>query len=484
MASKTAVLSAEQVVGRLKGADILGQAGPDDLLAGAVGASVPSPAHVRAELAARYDMPPKRAAGAVGRSRRLMRGLAASDPLGMLSGTPQPKTQNSFVRALLQASGADAAAASSKISYSAVRAAWRAERVDRVASAAARSRDLPSMVVAAALLASMRYLEEGDLGAALAGALTLPALPADQVQDVVDAGSRVLLSAYAMDARRAVGLDLGGGNFWNEAPAGWRATIAPWLLPVIEPGQSPAVTQLLSAMRRRNLSALPPDRGLGDHKPHHDDVLATARDMAAAAEPGMTIWFDRPMWFDGGAGERQVLLTQDDEYAYAWVGQNGVGVLVSFDTLTYTGYGLDHPLTVPALAEAVAWYVDVSVSLRRTPAGSVTVKRTSSGAAAGGYRYVPQASYVKQRSDVASGASTPPRSHLVAAFVRHLSEGQNPSPAHVALAPPRLRKKMGLQDTFVRSHQRGKGLVAIDWTARLGKASALADIHGLLDRGK
>lgn len=476
-------LPADHVVGQLQAADVLQGAAVDALLAGAVLATGVTVVAARSALVSRFDMPAERARAAVADSRSLMRGSHVADPLGMLSGTSQPEAQYTLLRGLLHASGASAASAPSKVSFSAVRAAWHADRLARTAASAATSHDLPSMLVAAALVASMRHLAERDFAGVLATALTLPLIPDDRTHRRLATASRVLLAAYSMDARRQAGLDLGGGYSWADAPAGWRAEVGPWLLPIIEPGQPAAVQQLLWAMRQRRLTVLRPCAALDDRRSHHDGVVATARDMATAAEPDLTVWFNRPMWFDGGSGDRQVLLTQDDDYVYAWVGRSNRGVLVSFDTATYTGYGLDDPLTVPALAEAIAWFLDVSISLRRSPTGTSTVKRASSGAASGGFRYMPRASYARQRNDVGTGASTPPRSHLVAPFVRHLPDGQRPNAAQVAHAPAGLRRRMGPQDTFVRSHQRGPGLATIDWTARLSKLSALADIHGLLDRG-
>ena len=48
-------------------------------------------------------------------------------------------------------------------------------------------------------------------------------------------------------------------------------------------------------------------------------------------------------------------------------GRGGRGQLVAFDTTDFIGWGLDEPGMTQALAYALGWYVDVSISLRASP---------------------------------------------------------------------------------------------------------------------
>jgi hypothetical protein len=59
-----------------------------------------------------------------------------------------------------------------------------------------------------------------------------------------------------------------------------------------------------------------------------------------------------------------------------------------------------------------------------------------------------------------------------------------PNPDHVALAPPRLRRRMGSSDTWVRAHIRaGSTVSGTQLQTRLSRYSMLADSLGMLDRG-
>jgi hypothetical protein len=190
----------------------------------------------------------------------------------------------------------------------------------------------------------------------------------------------------------------------------------------------------------------------------------------------LTKWFDRPMWFDGGPRQVQVLMTQDqDRYMYAWVGVDGVGLLVAFDLIDLLPYGQDITGVRAALALALGWYLDVSVSLRSSASGTVTLTRASTGTATTGARYVPKPSFAQQVQHVLGGTHAPPRPHGVVAHLRTYTNGYKPSARARQNAPARLRANMKSNQTFVRGHVKGQGSLALLET-RLSKYSALADI--------
>jgi hypothetical protein len=189
----------------------------------------------------------------------------------------------------------------------------------------------------------------------------------------------------------------------------------------------------------------------------------------------MRKWFDRPMWFDGGQGQAQILIVEDDHYAYAWVGQRRRGMLVSFDTEDFQAFRLDEPGAAFATAAAIGWYIDLCVTVRRSSTGTATVTRIKKGTKTTGAAYRPTAAWRHQHQSVVKGVRRPPRPHIVAAFIRRVPQGQNPNPAHVMAAPKRLRARMGRRDTWVRAHLRG-GSQVTDWPIELSKYSALADI--------
>lgn len=134
-----------------------------------------------------------------------------------------------------------------------------------------------------------------------------------------------------------------------------------------------------------------------------------------------------------------------------------------------------------ALAYAVGWYVDVSVSLRVTPAGTSTVKRTAGGSKARGINYKPTPTYVGQRAGVALGTHSPPKPHMRAAHVRNLGNG-NPSEEALSHAPAKYRSQMGPHDTWVRRASVGGAAAQKAMKTHLSKHSALADALGLMDQ--
>lgn len=241
-----------------------------------------------------------------------------------------------------------------------------------------------------------------------------------------------------------------------------------------------AVSALLDAAHARKLSFAPLGSnpfGFPDSQAELTDVLLRAR----AYDDQLTKWFTEPMWFDGGPGGVQILITQDeDNYMYAWVGSNGAGLLVTFDTVNLLGYGLDEPGVRAGIAIAIGWFLDISVSLRKTPGGTGTIRRTSTGTTpATGWSYVPTPIFASQQAGVSVGAA--PRLHGVLAHLRTLAAGHTPSRDAQSRAPSRLRAGMKQNQTFVRPHFRGQAYRGI-LDARLSKYSALADVLAGLER--
>ena len=252
------------------------------------------------------------------------------------------------------------------------------------------------------------------------------------------------------------------------------------MLATVEPDTPTALRELLAAIHCRNLTFVLPGEDPFPHSASSGDV-SLAQDMGVSAAANLTKWYDRTMWFAGPKGMPQILLTQDDDFAYAWVGRSRRGMLVAFDTENFTTYTLDEAGANFARAAAIGWYIDLSISLRKAPTGTTTIKRSAAGTKTSGASYKPTAAYLYQRHEIASGQRVPPRPHVVAAFIRHLGPNQRPSSEHIAEAPKRLRKFMGRRDTWVRSHTRG-GAVTVDYAVHLTSASALGDILGTIER--
>lgn len=452
------------------------EAGPTTLLGMAARMSTDNVPDAVAALR-HLGLPPTRAQAAVRHGGRLASGQA-HDPIGYLAGVSLSGQQTARLRALLPSAAAADGAAANRVSIGASRTAWARSRIAALASAAASSGDSASQLVAAALITATRPKDDLDFVGGLTdglkhtfgtGTKSLPRRTSD----------RVLATAYALEAASRSGLALGSKR-WNGASKNWLMAAAPWLLYILEPQQPAAVEELLAAAHGRGLQFLTPDDSA---KPAPRSVSEHARNHAAGTRQTLTRWAGRPLWFDGGRGQTQVLFTEDDDYAYAWVGSSGKGSFVRFDTQDFTGYALDDPASTYALPIAIGWFIDASVTLRGARSGSSTIRRATGGSQRNGYRYVPTATFTSQVGAVASHRSTPPSPHAVAAHIRRLKT-RRPDPATVEQAPPRLRRQMGPHDTYVRAHERGGSAAAAAARARLSKHSALADILGLLGRGK
>jgi hypothetical protein len=456
---------------------MLTDAGPTVLLGTTALGYTKTQQSARAVLRDDFGFNPARAQSALRAASDVFAGTTAY-PIDALAGMPLASGLRALLRRLLPGEAQDAGAAPKRVSLEALRRHADYHSVDQMARAAVQSKDGPSMLVVAALLASLGPQVDQFTSLLQSGLGYGFAMPNYRGrQQTID---RVLSAAFALDSARQQGILLGQRRSFPNTTSTWRFRAAPWVLATVEPDTPTALRELLAAIHYRNLTFVLPGEDPFPYSASSGDV-SLAQDMGVSAAAKLTKWFDRPMWFAGPKGTPQILLTQDNDFAYAWVGRSRRGVLVAFDTENFTTYTLDEAGTNFAKAVAIGWYIDLSISLRKAPTGTTTIKRSAGGTRISGASYRPTAAYLQQRHQIVSGQTDPPLPHVVAAFIRHLGPNQRPNPEHVAEAPKRLRKLMGRHDTWVRSHTRG-GAVEIDYAVHLTSASALGDILGTIER--
>ncbi len=457
------------------------QAGPSVLLASAILSSGEGTHEAVRALREVYDFKRERAEAAVRLAKMIVGSNAtgANSALGNLAGRPMSSPAENRILGLFPRTGSGTGADAQAVSVEAAARAWSRGAPGKVALAAARTRDRASIVVSSMLLGGMYPDATKSFSRTLANGLSLSLSTGGRAHESTRLADRCLSVAYAVGTL-GTGLEISGSQ-WTGGTRGWRFGAASWLLPLIPEGHPKALLELLTAVSGRGLrfAELGHSPFLADAS---DQVVHDTQSMALSASPHLTRWADRPLWFDGGAGGTQVLITEDDDYCYSWVGRDKVGVLVCFDTRHFVGYAMDEPGARHGVAAALGWYIDSSIALRTTRTGNSAITRQSAGSKSLGPTYVPQATFMRQLSGVAQGTHSPPRPHLVAGFVRRLPIGQHPSVQSIEAAPSRLRSKMTSQDTFVRPHQRGGALAHVDWPTRLSKHSALADVLGLIAR--
>ncbi len=458
-------------------------AGPTALLGIAAVTCTADASGARTTLGDDLALPAPRARAAVKVGLALSDGHAASNTtLGYLAGVKLSRAQQDRLIAMLAGDSLSTGASRTVVSRATVERAVASNAVCRLARKAVKSGDRPSQAVLAMLLASFLSGPDAHLSASfLASCLTHTFMGPRRQSSVQRASDRLLAVAFATSALSSLGMDLGSER-WHGASADWRFRAAPWLLPLLDATTSPALTQLLDAVHARGLSFVTP--GTSPFvRPDSRDVTEYMRNVAVGQASALTKWNDWPIWFAGEPKEVQILLTQDETYAYAWVGRRDRGQLVAFDTTDFTARGLDEQGAVQALAYALGWYVDASVSLRTSPAGTSTIRRTAGGPRARGISYKPTATYVEQRAHVASGTHAPPKPHMRAAHVRNLGSGY-PSEEALSHAPARYRRHMGPHDTWVRSASVGGTAAHEAMKVHLSKHSALAIALGLMLRNR
>jgi hypothetical protein len=179
----------------------------------------------------------------------------------------------------------------------------------------------------------------------------------------------------------------------------------------------------------------------------------------------------------------QILLSINANRAFAWVGMSGQGTLTAFALpgcrpLT----PLRTPLQIASAGVAIAWFLDLSVSLR-SPGGAsrqhphFTVSSKTTHSQKTLIRYVPTPNFESHQRSVASKQFQLMPTHKVEGHVRTLPEGWTPSEEARDNAPAYM--KLRANETFVRSHLRGTEIAASDLERRLSKYSALAEALGM-----
>lgn len=285
---------------------------------------------------------------------------------------------------------------------------------------------------------------------------------------------RAIASLYLLSTYSSGKLDLGQTS-WTGATPAWRADAAPWVLAAANPDDGTALVRVLDAARALGLSFVEPGRSPFSFEPPND-WYAEVRNRAASSVHLLQREPKWPTWFSDPATGVQVLLAADDEYGVAWVGTGKRGLLVSFGVDDFDGYALGEPGVELALGVAISWYIDCTVKISAKGGGGrqqLFGRSTSTTHV----KYVPTVAYKNQYQQVRGGHHRPPRAHMVAAFIRHLTSG-TPNPDHVAEAPRKLARRMGPNDTWVRAHARGSG-TAQELEVRLSRYSALGDALGL-----
>ncbi|MFC7503120.1 hypothetical protein ACOACQ_19155 [Nocardioides sp. CPCC 206347] len=452
--------------------------GPSAMLGLAACSTTSSLADARYVLRSDFGFDAARAKGAVAVGGLISSATVTNDPLGFVADVKMSPSQRNRVCGRLGGKPA-ADAVGDKLSVAAAMANWDSRKFRRFALDAARTNDPAVMGVSAAIGASMRRHDPQGFASRLTASQTYP-LASGRNTKLAQRANDVLTAAYTMSSLDPSGLAL-GPRAWNDAPPTWRESAAPWVYAILDETNGAAVAHLLNAVHSRGLNFVQPGAS-----PFHfldsQQELTEARLRLQTFSGQLTKWFDRPMWFDGGAGQVQVLLTQDeDRYMYAWVGVNGMGLLVAFDLLDGVPYGPDVAGVRAALALAIGWYLDVSVSLRMSASGTHAVQRSAAGTVTTGARYVPLPSFVRHANSMNSGTKAPPRLHGVVAHVRTFTNGYKPSARARQNAPKRLQAGMQSNQTFVRAYMKGHGNLAL-LTTHLSKYSALADVIAGLQR--
>lgn len=354
-------------------------------------------------------------------------------------------------------------------------------RIRAVAMSAARSDDRATQFAAVALIASLNERWSGIPTDALVDALV--ADPSRRAPRRSRDADRILGLAYGVDALNEEGLQLGGSGvedgWWATGNRPWRWKAAPWVLSVVDPKTPAAVSSLLTALHERGLGFARPGTDPFQSNKSVDDVERALNVLEGHAS-ALTSWTDQPIWLEETPETPQILILEDDNYAYAWVGRKRKGVLVALSTGPegYYAFGLPEPGVPYAVIAAVGWYIDTRITLRPDPHGNSYYTRKGFSRK-DGLRYRPTNTFAKQHREVVSGSRLPPEPHSVRGHIRRLPPGKKPSDKALAAAPPRIRLQMRRRDTFVAPHTKGSRESEAAVRTRLSKFSALADLLGL-----
>lgn len=471
-------LSEGSLASYLERARVVERLGPTSLLGFAACATTGNEGEARSLLRLGFGLDAQRAKAAARIGALIQQGSVSNDPLGFLADVKLSRAQR---EKLFDGIGGaqPKAAVGDNLTVAGAKKSWDAHKFRRYILDAARTEDPAVLGVAAAVTANLRRHDPEGFVARLTAAQTYP-LASGHSTRLAGLANRVLAAAYSLAALDADGMYLGSTR-WSVAPATWRAAAAPWVYAILDDTNDEAVGALLDGVHARGLRFVRP--GVSPFRFRDNSAeLDDARLRLQTCAPHLTKWFDRPMWFDGGPGQVQVLLTQDDtRYLYAWVGVDGRGLLVAFDLVDFLPYGQDVAGVRAAVALALGWFLDVSISLRKSATGTATIRQAAVGNRKAGARYIPSPSFAAQVQQASRGTHSAPRLHGVVAHLRTFTNGYQPSARARQNAPARLRATMKKNQTFVRAHLKGQGNLVLVQN-RLSKHSALADVIAALQR--
>lgn len=268
------------------------------------------------------------------------------------------------------------------------------------------------------------------------------------------------------------GLAMPGGS-WSRGTPQWRFEMATWLLPLGRPCE--AHRRLIDAVDSLGFSFADPWSTGFDDAP--TEVLDHAIGLAYALGAGRRIQTDLPELLDDPKRRLQVLLVEDNEHAYAWVGREGVGVLVAFAPGDPLPFGLPVTGASGAALVALGWYLDLCVSARSGSGPHYSEFRSHPRIRS----WRPTKAWGDQYDRVTTRRREPVLARYVRPHVRTYDERYGSDEARLR-APESYRFLMGLHDTWVRGYWTGSVLAADAVRSNLRRAAALADVLALLNR--
>jgi hypothetical protein len=169
----------------------------------------------------------------------------------------------------------------------------------------------------------------------------------------------------------------------------------------------------------------------------------------------------------------QIVMVKEWRRVRAWVGCQGFGLAVGFDTMSFKARGRVAEVGFDAaLGCALAFYIDCSVFRDPDQLTAPTMQLRAARNAREPQVWIPTPEFDDRLLELRSHP-VEARAHWVVAHLRR----QFPDPLHVVEAPPHLRARMGPDDTWVRGHPRE----GQNWSTLLqhfDRHSALADALG------
>jgi len=424
------------------------------------------------ELVHRYGLTDEAARDAVAQANLAGQATPGLVPMAFLSGIRIGTVQGQYLERLLDPLATSFVGRHSSLTIDKIQRLWETS-LNRLTATAVATGDSSVHHAFVGVLAGMATGRDGVRLLTDAQWHTLTAVPPDRRRNSVN---RLLATAYSLTALSSRGLNLGHRYAQLGTPT-WRMRAAPWVLPILDADNGASVEALLAAAECRGLGFVEPGENPLPYEDSPEEFKMTIGAVQVLLDR-VRRWSDRPLWFEADEnGTLQVLLVQDEDYVYAWVGSVGRGVLVAYHPGDDVGYGLESVGVRAALAHALGWFIDTSVSIERQPSGNDRIRRATGNSELAGWTYRPTSAYNKQVVNVAAGCDRPPRAHVVQGHLRTLVT-MNPRETSRQRAPQRLQARMGPKDTYVRVHSRGEGTAGDKLRTRLSKRSMLADVVG------